>query len=83
MEVYQAGTVVGKISNTTRQLHGTIRVPAVIGGDAYTGPYEVVPTQERQRLSTAGKSMIQDIVVEAIPKNYGLITYNGFEITVS
>lgn len=49
----------------------------------YTGTYEVTPTQERQVLPTAGKRLDNDIVVESIPENYGLITWNGSFIRVS
>lgn len=48
-------------------------------GDAeqiYQGPYEVTPTTEAQRLETAGKSMRDNVVVNPIPNNYGLITYH-------
>lgn len=49
----------------------------------YTGDYEVTPTSETQTLNTANLSMAQNIVVNPIPQNYGLITYNGGYITVS
>ena len=49
----------------------------------YEGTYEVTPSRETQVLETAGLSMRQDVIVHPIPRNYGLITYNGFEITVS
>lgn len=52
-------------------------------GVPYAGPYSVTPTQFEQTLQTRGKTCVQDIVVQPIPRNYGLITYNGFEITVS
>ena len=51
--------------------------------DPYTGPTEVTPTQETQTLYTEGTSMPSNIVVNPIPSNYGLITYNGSIITVS
>lgn len=69
----------------------TVRIPINLdrivmihdGEEPYTGPYSVTPTQQRQVLPTATRSTIQDIVVEPIPNNYGLITYNGFGIMVS
>lgn len=78
-----AVSLVGRISDTDQKLHGTIQVPTVIGGDPYAGPYRVTPGPTEQVLRTTNKSMTQDVVVEAIPKNYGLITYSGFELTVS
>jgi len=49
----------------------------------YAGPYEVTPTRQTQILPTAGKLMLEAVTANPIPKNYGLITYNGFEIMVS
>ena len=49
----------------------------------YDGPMEVTPTQETQTLSTTMKSVLGDIVVNPIPNNYGLITWNGSTLTVS
>ena len=54
-----------------------------ISGDTYDGPYEVTPTAEALIIPTLGKAMEHDFVVNPIPKNYGLITWNGFEMTVS
>lgn len=55
------------------------------GGDvpAYTGPYSVTPNSERQVLETAGTKMVEDVIIEPIPDNYGLITWNGSTLTVS
>lgn len=49
----------------------------------YDGPYEATPTQETQVISTQHMVMDEDFIVNPIPQNYGLITYNGFELTVS
>ena len=49
----------------------------------YEGDYEVTPSAEEQTLPTANRLLNKNIVVKPIPKNYGLITYNGYEITVS
>lgn len=51
--------------------------------EPYDGSYECTPSQVEQVFSTNGKSMTSDFVVKAIPNNYGLITYNGYDITVS
>lgn len=51
--------------------------------DPYDGPYEVTPTRQTQILQTDGKTMTADVVVNPIPQNYGLITYNGFYMTVT
>jgi len=49
----------------------------------YEGPCEATPTRETQIFPTGGKQMPENFTVNPIPRNYGLITYNGFEITVS
>lgn len=49
----------------------------------YDGPYEVTPTDQAQILSTADKVLEADIVIDPIPSNYGLITWNGTVINVS
>lgn len=49
----------------------------------YTGAYEVTPSSETQVLPTANRIAHQNIVVNPIPSNYGLITWNGSTLTVS
>ena len=49
----------------------------------YTGETEVTPTQSTQILNTSGQRLDSDIIVNPIPSNYGLITWNGSFITVS
>ena len=51
--------------------------------DDYTGAYTVTPTQETQVLSTRGLMMTDNVTVNPIPSNYGLITWNGSILTVS
>lgn len=50
---------------------------------AYTGPLEVTPSNETKILETANKSVLDNIVVNPIPDNYGLVTWNGTVLTVS
>jgi len=73
-------TARGRI-NAVGSLKGKVSIG--ISQPVYTGPYTVTPNQQTQILQTANKSMNQNVVVNPIPSNYGLITYNGFEITVS
>ena len=54
-----------------------------IVGEEYEGPYEVTPTQSTQTLSTELKTCTQDIIINPIPSNYGLIAWNGSALTVS
>ena len=55
----------------------------LVGGEPYEGSYSVAPSTEAQTLQTNGKLLTADIVVDAIPQNYGLITWNGSYLTVS
>lgn len=84
-----------RIAVSTETLNRKIRVkrngPAVsigsyAGGKSfpiYQGPTTVTPGPEAQILETQNTEVTERIVVEAIPQNYGLITYNGRVITVS
>ena len=49
----------------------------------YSGPYEFTPTQEIQMVRVNGKQATDDIKINPIPSNYGLITWNGSTLTVS
>ena len=49
----------------------------------YDGETTITPTTETQILPTRGKAVLQDITINPIPNNYGLITWNGSIITVS
>ena len=55
----------------------------VVNVPPYTGAYEVTPSPQTQTLSTNGKRMTDDVIVNPIPSNYGLITWDGSVITVS
>ena len=67
----------------TGAMTGELTLPIISGGTPYSGAYEVTPSQERQRLDTSGKVLTADIIVNAIPECYGLITWNGAALTVS
>ena len=58
------------------------KMDGILPGD-YSGSYEVTPSSEAQTLNTAGKLLSFDVVVNPIPSNYGLITWDGSTITVS
>lgn len=49
----------------------------------YTGDYTITPSSEAQVLDTNGLRMTDNITINPIPNNYGLITWNGSTITVS
>lgn len=59
--------------------------PVIFGGGIpdYDGPYEVTPGPEAQIFQTKDHAMRENLRINPIPNNYGLITYNGGVITVS
>lgn len=74
--------VTGTLSGQSA-ISAELTVPEVVEPAHYMGPYEVTPTQEEQTIPAAGMMLTRDIVVNPIPNNYGLITWNGAVITVS
>lgn len=86
------GVVTGSIS-ATQEITGAISVAGgvtgviTVGGSSdlpeYAGIYTVTPGAEAQTLETAYRIPTDNIVVAAIPQNYGLITWNGSFLTVS
>ena len=49
----------------------------------YNGDRTITPTGETQTFPTAGTIVLEDLTVNPIPSNYGLITWNGSVLTVS
>lgn len=90
MHVY--GTLTGVLS-TPATLSGALSSPVTLQGEltipeyvlppAYTGPYEVTPSAETQTLETDSLYMRDNIVINPVPSNYGLITWDGSSLTVS
>ena len=82
------------ISSDTVVVPMSIEAPQVLGmtigatyamsvADDYEGDYHVTPTTTAQTLLTKDKKMSDHVVIDPIPSNYGLITYNGTSIRVS
>ena len=61
---------------------GKLTIPEKLG-TPYTGEYEFTPTSEAQTIPTENKTLAHDIIINPIPENYGLITWNGATLTVS
>lgn len=53
-----------------------------VEGQPYEGSYTVTPGQEAQVLETRGKIMTENVTVNPIPQNYGLVTWNGSALTI-
>lgn len=49
----------------------------------YTGDYSITPTADGVTIPIEQLTASQDIVIEPIPSNYGLITWDGSTLTVS
>jgi len=69
--------------SSERKVYATLSIPSAIGANAYKGVYEVTPTKETQTLETVGTLLQKNVVINPIPKNYGLITWDGSTLTVS
>ena len=76
------GTIEGTL-RVTPTLTGKLTIPVYINVDIYEGPTEITPGREVQFLSTKQKTILDDIVINPIPSNYGLITWNGSTLTIS
>ena len=51
--------------------------------EIYDGAYEWTPTDSVQTIEIADKKALENIKINPIPSNYGLITWNGSTLTVS
>ena len=78
--VLSGGNMTGALSGG--KLSGKLTIPERIG-TPYTGEYEFTPTQSTQIVPTENKILAENIVINPIPSNYGLITWNGSFLTVS
>ena len=83
-----------KISTTATTIPVTVKTDVLqdvtfgysvnfVGAEPYDGPYQYTPTMEEQIVPIYNKRATQDIVIDPIPSNYGLITWNGSVLTVS
>lgn len=50
---------------------------------AYAGPTTFTPSAETQTIETRETTVFENITINPIPSNYGLITWDGSTITVS
>ena len=60
-----------------------VQSAVIVGGVPYGGAYEVTPSREAQTLATASRTLSQNVVVNPIPSNYGLIEWDGSKLRVS
>lgn len=64
------------------EIVGVISTPSIIKNSDYDGSYTITPGDQPVVLQTQGHNMESNVVVEAIPSNYGRISYNGSILTV-
>lgn len=64
---------------------GELGIVTSIGGarPPYTGETTVTPSDVTQVLYTADMTVLENITINPIPNNYGLIGWNGSVLTVS
>lgn len=68
-------------------INQTIRIrndcPVVYGTAKYTGPYQLCPTTKEQRLDTAQKSLVCDLVVQPIPYRTEVNSAGGITVFIA
>ncbi len=69
--------------NPSQTIEGILTIPPVIVTKPYEGSYSVIPSAETQILETKETWLSDNIIIDPIPNNYGLITWDGAILTVS
>lgn len=70
-------------TNPLKTSTGTPVARVFVERPLYEGLTEVTPSSEAQVLETKNLRMDENVTINPIPSNYGLITWNGSTITVS
>lgn len=92
--IYRTVTVNANLSGSviavTPELSGNVSADAEIVTKVrvtqypdYSGEYEFTPTQETQTIPTDHTVLLNNITINPIPNNYGLISWNGSVLSVS
>lgn len=74
--------IIGTLAGESK-IAGTLSIPSAILPPAYEGEYTFTPSAETQVIETQSKWLTNNITINPVPSNYGLITYDGSTITVS
>ena len=73
-----------KLNDNLVQVSAELTTDVLSGKAAiYDGEYSFTPTQSTQTIGIKGKVAKNNITINPIPSNYGLITWNGAVLTVS
>lgn len=68
--------------SSVNTLSAGLTIPQAMAVEEYSGPYEVTPSEDAQTLEISGKKGTDNIVINAIPSNYGRIAWDGTALTV-
>ena len=80
----RSARLTGRLGSRSARITGVMTIPQVMEAETYDGAYEVTPQARSDViLDTSGKLMTDEVIIKAIPSNYGLITWDGFTLTVS
>lgn len=72
------------IVKQTEQTAGVrVSSPVIPLSIPYTGEYEFTPSETEQIIRVSGTTPSQNIKINPIPNNYGLITWNGAYLFIS
>ena len=74
-------TISGQLHTSELTMTGGLHLNEAL--PAYEGAYEFTPTASTQVIEIAHKSAASNIIINPIPSNYGLITWDGAILTVS
>ena len=69
--------------NAAKGISGLLTIPSAAGVEIYDGSYEYTPTADTQTIEIEQKMATANIIINPIPSNWGLITWNGATLTVS
>ena len=76
------GSLQGFLSGASA-IDGTLTVPERVETLPFTGEYTYTPSNAEQTIEINGLRATDNITINAIPSNYGLITWDGATLTVS
>lgn len=78
----ELGRISGTLSGVGSMSAG-LSVPTGKAVAPYTGAYEYTPTSETQVIEIEGLRALSNIIIDPVPQNYGLISWDGSTLTVS
>lgn len=76
------GSLSGQLAGQKSISAGLI-IPEIVDAQPYLGNYSFTPTNETQIIEIEGLKATQNITIDPIPQNYGLVTWDGSTLTVS